>query len=59
MIKGTFETVAAKLTASLRALAIGIDASPLCDGQILVSDDMLGLFTDFKPKFVKRFVELD
>jgi len=37
---------------------IGIGASPACDGQVLVSDDMLGLFTDFKPRFVKRFAEL-
>ena len=37
---------------------IGIGASPACDGQVLVSDDMLGLFTDFKPRFVKHFAEL-
>ncbi len=37
---------------------IGIGASSACDGQILVSDDMLGLFQDFTPRFVKRFTEL-
>jgi len=38
--------------------AIGIGASPACDGQILVIDDVLGIFTDFRPKFVKRYAEL-
>ncbi|CDZ54382.1 Hypothetical protein NGAL_HAMBI2427_56140 [Neorhizobium galegae bv. orientalis] len=37
---------------------IGIGASVACDGQILVSDDMLGLFNDFTPRFVKRYDEL-
>ena len=37
---------------------IGISGSPACDGQILVIDDMLGLFTEFTPKFVKRYRRL-
>jgi 3-methyl-2-oxobutanoate hydroxymethyltransferase len=37
---------------------IGIGGSPACDGQILVIDDMLGLFTEFTPKFVKQFRRL-
>ena len=37
---------------------IGIGAAPECDGQVLVSDDMLGLFTAFTPRFVRRYAEL-
>ncbi|MNL45595.1 3-methyl-2-oxobutanoate hydroxymethyltransferase [compost metagenome] len=50
--------MARELTAELRSPTIGIGASPACDGQILVSDDMLGLFNDFKPRFVKHYAEL-
>lgn len=51
-------TLADRITQSVTIPTIGIGASPDCDGQILVVDDMLGLFTDFKPKFVKRFATL-
>ena len=37
---------------------IGIGASPHCDGQVLVADDVLGLFSDFTPRFVKRYATL-
>jgi 3-methyl-2-oxobutanoate hydroxymethyltransferase len=46
------------ITARLPIPTIGIGASAGCDGQVLVIDDMLGLFTDFRPKFVKRYAEL-
>ncbi len=53
------EPLARKITDALDVPTIGIGASNACDGQILVTDDMLGLFTDFKPKFVKRYAELE
>lgn len=58
VIEGTVEPLARELSASIRAVTIGIGASAACDGQVLVCDDMLGLFTNFKPRFVKHFAEL-
>jgi 3-methyl-2-oxobutanoate hydroxymethyltransferase len=51
-------TLADQITAAISIPTIGIGASVSCDGQILVVDDMLGLFTAFKPKFVKRYGSL-
>jgi 3-methyl-2-oxobutanoate hydroxymethyltransferase len=50
--------LAAKITRAISIPTIGIGAGVDCDGQVLVVDDMLGLFTDFRPKFVKRYAEL-
>ena len=50
--------LAARITQSLSIPTIGIGAGVRCDGQVLVVDDMLGMFTDFRPKFVKRYAEL-
>ncbi len=47
----------AEITRSLRIPTIGIGAGEATDGQVLVLHDMLGLNTDFKPKFVRRFME--
>jgi 3-methyl-2-oxobutanoate hydroxymethyltransferase len=50
--------LAARITQSLTIPTIGIGAGAQCDGQVLVVDDMLGMFTEFRPKFVKRYGEL-
>jgi 3-methyl-2-oxobutanoate hydroxymethyltransferase len=50
--------VAQKITAALKIPTIGIGAGVGCDGQILVTHDMLGLFDDFRPRFVKQYAEL-
>ncbi|MFE3838272.1 3-methyl-2-oxobutanoate hydroxymethyltransferase [Pseudogemmobacter sonorensis] len=52
------EGLAARVSRTLSIPTIGIGAGVGCDGQVLVVDDMLGLFTDFRPKFVKRYAEL-
>src|SRR5207248_3124587 len=50
VIEGVAETLARELTQRVAVPTIGIGGSPECDGQILVIDDMLGLFADFTPK---------
>jgi len=50
--------LAQRITAALDIPTIGIGAGAHCDGQVLVVDDMLGLFTEFRPKFVKRYADL-
>ncbi len=46
------------ITKNLEIPTIGIGAGAACDGQIVVTDDIMGKFTDFAPKFVKRFANL-
>jgi len=58
VVEGTTEPVAREVTAAIDIPTIGIGASPACDGQILVTEDLLGLFAEFKPRFVKRYAEL-
>ena len=50
--------LARSVTASLTIPTIGIGAGAGCDGQILVSHDMLGLFDDLRPRFVKQYADL-
>lgn len=50
--------LAQTLTESLKIPTIGIGAGQGCDGQILVTPDMLGVFTRFRPRFVRRYAEL-
>ncbi|MEE0637892.1 3-methyl-2-oxobutanoate hydroxymethyltransferase [Adlercreutzia sp.] len=50
--------LAARVSAELTIPTIGIGAGAGCDGQVLVNQDMLGMFHDFTPKFVRRFAEV-
>jgi len=59
VIESTTEELARKITDKLTIPTIGIGASPACDGQIIVAEDILGIIDDFKPKFVKRFANLN
>lgn len=57
VVEGVAEGLAREITEVVAVPTIGIGASPACDGQILVTDDMLGLF-DWSPKFVRRYADL-
>jgi 3-methyl-2-oxobutanoate hydroxymethyltransferase len=50
--------VAARVTAGVPIPTIGIGAGPDCDGQVLVTPDLLGLFDAFRPRFVRRYADL-
>ncbi|UKV14992.1 3-methyl-2-oxobutanoate hydroxymethyltransferase [Thalassospiraceae bacterium SW-3-3] len=58
VVEGTVEAVARRITTEIDIPTIGIGASVACDGQVLVTEDILGLFSDFTPKFVKRYADL-
>lgn len=58
VLEGIPSDLAGEITEELAIPTIGIGAGPRCDGQVLVMQDLLGLFDEFRPKFVKRFGEL-
>src|SRR3990170_2852315 len=57
VVEGVMEEIAEKVTDAVPCPIIGIGASPTCDGQVLVTEDMLGLF-ERTPRFVKRYADL-
>jgi 3-methyl-2-oxobutanoate hydroxymethyltransferase len=57
VLEGVIEPIAVTLTKSLEIPVIGIGASAQCDGQVLVTDDMLGMF-ERVPRFVKRYEDM-
>jgi len=57
VVEGVAESLAVEITQAIDVPTIGIGASAGCDGQILVTDDMLGLF-EWTPKFVRRYADL-
>jgi 3-methyl-2-oxobutanoate hydroxymethyltransferase len=50
--------LAARITAGVKIPTIGIGAGPHCDGQVLVTPDLLGLFDELRPRFVKQYADL-
>lgn len=58
VLEGVAEALGRKITETLAIPTIGIGASPSCDGQILVTEDILGLSGDRIPKFAKQFADV-
>ncbi len=58
VIEGVPEPLAREITADVSIPTIGIGASPACDGQVLVTEDMIGMFGTFTPKFAKQYADL-
>lgn len=58
VVEGVVEPIGVEITEAVSCLTIGIGASAKCDGQVLVTEDMLGLF-ERTPRFVKRYAAMD
>ena len=58
LIEGTVEPVARAVTEAVSVPVVGIGASPACDGQVLVTEDVIGMFNDFQPRFAKRYANI-
>jgi len=58
VVEGVVEPLARAITERVAVPTIGIGGSPACDGQVLVIDDLIGMFDSFTPKFVKRYAEV-
>jgi 3-methyl-2-oxobutanoate hydroxymethyltransferase len=58
VLESVLVDVARQITDSLRIPTIGIGAGPYCDGQVLVISDMIGLFQEFRPRFVRTYADI-
>jgi 3-methyl-2-oxobutanoate hydroxymethyltransferase len=58
VLEGVMKQIGQAVTTRIPVPVIGIGASAACDGQVLVAEDIFGLFSAFKPRFVKRYAEL-
>jgi len=58
VLESVMPDVAAEITESVRIPTIGIGAGVNCDGQVLVISDMIGLFEEFRPKFVRQYADI-
>lgn len=58
VLEAVVPELAKEISESVKIPTIGIGAGPFCDGQVLVISDMLGLFEEFRPKFVRLYAEL-
>jgi 3-methyl-2-oxobutanoate hydroxymethyltransferase len=58
VVESVVAELAQEVTAAVPVPTIGIGASAVCDGQVLVTEDLTGLFGEFTPRFVKRYADL-